>query len=355
MVLAKPDDAGSEGRCDGGSCKSGSSKEPQRRDGRRVPREGAYIDFHLHLPWRIREARESAAHLVKQMDEAGVRLGVVIAIEASFERFWSNVTPESVRRAAAEVLDYLIYARLPYLEKLIVSIASDRGELERYASSLLEHIRPSNHVLEAHKAYPDRLLAVASYNPDLGARGVVEAVRGKGYVGVKLYPTIHFCRPSSRRLEPLYRFLESEGMLLIVHTGCDPGVWELPKFCEYARPREVAEVARKHKDLTVVIAHLGAYSALSPGIFFEEAIQALNRYDNVYADTSAVDPFYIELAVERAGDDRLLFGSDYPYVAGLSIADAVRAIESLSIPIKSKHRILWENAERLLGRMGVNA
>ena len=287
------------------------------------------------------------------MDEAGVALGVVIAIEASMDRFKSHVTPESVRKAASEVLDYLVYARLPELEKLIVSVASDEDELARYASSLVNHIRPSHHVLEAHKAYPHRILPVASYNPDLGAQGVVEAVRGKEYIGVKLYPTIHFCRPSTRRLEPLYRFMESEGLVLIVHTGCDPGVWELPRFCEYARPREVAEVARRHRDLTIIIAHLGAYSALSPGIFFDEAVDAISKFDNVYADTSAVDPFYVELAVKRVGDDRLLFGSDYPYVAGLDITDAVRAIEELDIPARSKARILRDNAARLLESVGI--
>jgi predicted TIM-barrel fold metal-dependent hydrolase len=311
--------------------------------------EKGYIDFHTHLPWRKRDPRDAAKLLLAEMDSAGVWKAVVIAVEPSLKLFRDNVNLDVIHRAAADVLDYLVYLRLPSLRRLVLSPEESLAEHEKM---LLEHTRRSEEVLEAAEASGGRLLPVASYNPELGAQGTLDRIRGKPYLGVKLYPTLHFCTPNERRLRPLLDYMESEGMILIVHTGCDTGIWELPDLCQGARPSSLEPIARKHRDLVIVVAHLGSYSALKPGIFFNETLKLLEKYDNVYSDTSAVDTFLVELAVERVGYERLLFGSDYPYVIGLSIADAVEAILQSGIEWRAKKAILRDNALRLLKEVG---
>jgi len=308
-----------------------------------------YIDFHTHLPWRKRDPKEAAKTLLAEMDSANVWRAVVIAVEPSLKLFRDNADLKVLHRAAAEVLDYLVYLRIPSLRRLILSPEESLAEHERM---LLEHTRKSEEVLEAAEASGGRLFPVASYNPELGAEGTLEKIRGKPYLGVKLYPTLHFCTPNEKRLKPLLDYMESEGLILIVHTGCDPGIWELPDLCRGARPSSLEPIARGHGDLVVVIAHLGSYSALKPGIFFNEALKLLEKYDNVYSDTSAVDSFLVELAVERVGYEKLLFGSDYPYVIGLSIADAVEAILQSGMEWRAKKAILRDNALRLLRDLG---
>lgn len=309
------------------------------------------IDFHLHLPWRYSDPEDATKELLRTMDSSNVKMGIVIAIELSLKRFQDFVSPERVRRAASDALDYLIYSRLPQLEKIILNAAEGQAGIEEIKSILVRHLRPNSHVARAANIAGGRLLPVASYNPDLQPREFVAYLEENNFIGVKLYPTLHFCKPSARRLDPIYEYMEEAGLVLIVHTGCDPGIWELPRFCQYARPRELAQVAKKHPSLNIVMAHLGAYSALSPGIFFDEAIEVMSKYDNVYADTSAVDPFYVELAVDRIGYDRLLFGSDYPYVIGLTILDYVNSIVELGFENKILRRILHDNAARLLNRL----
>lgn len=311
------------------------------------------IDFHLHLPWRYRDPVEAARELLRVMDSSNVKLGVVIAIELSLKRFQSFVSPKKVREAASDALDYLIYSRTPRLERIVLSASESQAGVDEIRSIIVRHIRPNSHVLAAARSSGGRLLPVASYNPDLDPRGFTSYLDEEGeFIGVKLYPTLHFCRPSARRLDPLYDYMEDRGLILIVHTGCDPGIWELPKFCQYARPRELEAVARRHPDLKIVMAHLGAYSALVPGIFFDEAIRVISRYDNVYSDISAVDPFYVELAVEKVGYDKLLFGSDYPYVTGLTISDHVKSIVKLGFEDRVLKSILHDNAFRLLRSLG---
>jgi predicted TIM-barrel fold metal-dependent hydrolase len=311
--------------------------------------EEGYIDFHTHLPWRKRDPKDAAKLLLAEMDSANVWKAVVIAVEPSLKLFRDNVNIEVIHKAAADVLDYLIYLRIPSLRRLVLSPEESLAEHEKI---LIEHTRRSEEVLEAAEASGGRLLPVASYNPELGAHGTLERIRGKPYLGVKLYPTLHFCTPDERRLRPLLEYMESEGMVLVVHTGCDPGVWELPDLCQGARPSSLEPIAKKYKDLVIIVAHLGSYSALKPGIFFKETLRLLERYDNVYSDTSAVDAFLVELAVERVGYEKLLFGSDYPYVIGLSIADAVEAILQSRMEWRAKKAILRDNALRLLKELG---
>ena len=310
------------------------------------------IDFHVHLPWRTRDPRVAAKRLLFAMNEAGVELAVAIAVEPSVERFNSHVTPERIRDAVGESLDLVAFTRHWSVQEL--ALDPERA-IEDHRRLLVTHMRRSEEVVEASMHSSGRILAVASYNPDLGVEGNIERLeklRGR-ILGLKHYPTLHFSNPAGRSLRPILEYLESEGLILVVHTGCDPGVWELPRFCEYARPRFVGEVARRHRDLVIVMAHMGSYSALQQGIYFNEALEVLSRYDNVYADTSAVDPFLVELAVKRVGWDRILFGSDYPYLAGYTISDSVLDILNANMPGKAKRAILRENAEKLLRRLGL--
>ncbi len=309
------------------------------------------IDAHLHLPHRYRDPVEAARYLVGKMDSAGIEKAVVIAIEAGVESFKRRVRARSIKSAVGEVLDYIAHSRSPMMRRLVYE---PEKSIEEHIKILLAHRRPTEEVLAAARAYPDRLVPVASCNPDLGVEKSIERLEEYAgeILGVKLYPTLHCRKPSDPGLEKLYRTAEKHDWVIIVHTGCDPGMWELPRFCRHARPRFVAEAARRHPDLTFIIAHLGSYSLLMPGIYYREAIEALTSLENVYADTSAVDPLFIERAVEEAGYEKLLYGSDFPYMVGLSIEDPIRDILALDIPERAKRAILRYNAERLLREHG---
>ena len=307
------------------------------------------IDFHSHLPWWIRDPIKAGRTLIEAWSRAGVTGGVVIAVEPSIRLFRTHVDKSSIYDAIGEQMDYIVLNRVPAISRLVYQV----DEALREHEELLEkHYRPTRDVIEAGSRFRE-ILPVASYNPDMGVEEYIEEI--KGYIddilGVKIYPTLHFIPPNHRRLNKLYKVLEEESKIVIVHTGCDPGVWELPKMCRYARPSLVAGAARRYSSLRFIIAHLGAYSALSPGIFLHEAIDALGM-ENIYADTSAVDPFFIKLVVEEAGWDKMLFGSDYPYTTGLEPIDWVNMIKGLDLADRVKDAILYHNAEKLLRTLG---
>ncbi len=309
------------------------------------------IDFHTHLPYRYKEPSEAVAKLLKEMDRAGVSKAVVIAVEAGVETFKKNVKPREIKKAIGEVMDFVSLSRIPMLNRLVFDIEAG---IEDHVSLIEEHRRTTREVVEAARYSNGRIMPVASYCPDKGIDGTIEENLKpfkNDIIGVKIYPTLHFIQPNDSKLDKIYKYVADMQGIVVVHTGCDPGMWELPRLCRLARPRYVVEAARKHKDVIFIIAHMGAYSALMPGIFFHEALEAL-QLDNVYADTSAVDPFFVSRAIEEVGSDRILFGSDYPYMIGFSIKDSVNEILGLEVSERDKRAILHDNPYRLLRMIG---
>jgi aminocarboxymuconate-semialdehyde decarboxylase len=65
---------------------------------------------------------------------------------------------------------------------------------------------------------------------------------------------------------------------------------------------------------------------------------------NLYYDTCSFSKSFIEMAVSKIGEDRFLFGTDYPFV----VSDA-SYVEALHLSGQQKAKILGGNATRLFG------
>ena len=67
-------------------------------------------------------------------------------------------------------------------------------------------------------------------------------------------------------------------------------------------------------------------------------------YKRVYLDLVSPDPLAIQYAYDFAGADRLLFGSDHPWV---SIDAILHIVKALKIPASDMNKLLWQNASAL--------
>ncbi|MCE4607325.1 MAG: amidohydrolase family protein [Desulfurococcales archaeon] len=309
------------------------------------------IDFHMHLPPTPKDPVEAGRKLVASMNKSGVSHSVLIAVETSKSLFKLKMDEKALRKALSESGIHAVMSKWGVIRRII---ENPEKVLEEHEYLLAEHRRDNRQILAAAEASGDRLIPVISYNPDITVEENIKCVeRNKGRaLGMKLFPTFHFIDPGDRKLYPLYQALMDNNMVLIVHTGCDPGIWELPAMCKTARPRSLDGVARSFSDLDIIVAHLGSYSLLEPGIFFHESIELGGKYENVYFDTSAVDIYFVGKAVSKLGADRLLFGSDYPYMVGLTLRDIVCEYIRAGWDDDVKMKILRENAIRLLGLHG---
>lgn len=112
---------------------------------------------------------------------------------------------------------------------------------------------------------------------------------------------------------------------------------------------EVAPVellANEYPDVPFIIPHLGSFADdWRAQLAF---IDPLSRHPNIFTDTSGVRYFDVLVhAVQRAGAQKILFGSDGPWLhPGLELAK----VKALNLPPRQEARILGGNVLRLLQR-----
>jgi predicted TIM-barrel fold metal-dependent hydrolase len=119
---------------------------------------------------------------------------------------------------------------------------------------------------------------------------------------------------------------------------------------KYAHPLEVDEVAVDHRNVKLVICHLG-----NPWLV--DAMEVVYKNPNVYADfsglvlgefTEAFEDYMEEQIAEvilYAGEpSRFLYGSDWPICSMKSYVEFVR---QLKLPEQDRALILYENSRQL--------
>ncbi|MGI6036901.1 MAG: amidohydrolase family protein [Limnochordia bacterium] len=145
--------------------------------------------------------------------------------------------------------------------------------------------------------YPGRIFGLMHMNPYLDgfeaeARRCIEEL---GFVGIKLHPCGHGVNPLQPVGERVFEIAAELGVPIMVHTGT--GVpFALPSLCLPA--------AKKHPDLTIILAHAGY------AIYTDEALVVASMADNIYLETSWGQIRAVEDFVKKVGSDRVLFGSD---------------------------------------------
>lgn len=141
----------------------------------------------------------------------------------------------------------------------------------------------------------------------------------QGFRGFKVISTLYMKYLDDPSVEAVFEAASYLGVPIAVHAGCDPGVWELPGFCKYGNPDRLEGILEGYREVPVIIANIGGYSAFAPSVFTQEAVELAKRYPNVYLDTSAVPGHIIEAAAKSLPPGKLVYGSDYP------VADTVDA------------------------------
>ena len=162
----------------------------------------------------------------------------------------------------------------------------------------------------------------------------LESFASLGLLGVKMHPDMQRFNIDDERLFPLYDFCQGR-LPVMFHSG-DPRT-------PFSHPARIKRVMDLFPRLTVIAAHLGAWSMQ------EEALPLLKDKENCFVDTcSSMSHMPAERAMKyiRAyGTDRVFFGSDYP------VEDPVyqiKVFERMPLSDGDKEKIAHGNAERFL-------
>lgn len=136
--------------------------------------------------------------------------------------------------------------------------------------------------------------------------------------------------PTDERFEPFARLLDEYSVPVLIHTFLKSASF----YPFEALPAEIAELARRHPHLPIVMPHL-------VGCRFR-GIEEVADCANVWVDTSGnyAERGHIEHAVRLLGEDRIVFGSDY-YIRDMAVQKA--HVLGAEIGDRAKEKILSAN------------
>jgi len=237
---------------------------------------------------------------------------------------------------------------------------------------------------EVTAQHPRRLLGLASAIP-FGAERVLQeterAVREYGLKGIMVNSSVNGEYLDSPRAQPFFELVTELDVPLFIHPprvtiGAEKmDIFRLPEMV--GRPFDTTlSLARfilsggleRFPKLRLICAHVGGALPMLPGrldfgyelrhdsSFGPWEPDLLSRppsayIQQLYFDTVSLHPPAVLCAVQTAGPNHVLFGSDFPPVP-IPLRRSVDTVMQLSIPQEDKEKILGGNAARLLGLAG---
>jgi hypothetical protein len=181
-----------------------------------------------------------------------------------------------------------------------------------------------------------RLVGFARVNP-LERRAPEQARRAVeqyGLEGLHLHPWEENCPINSPKVDGILRAL-----------GGKVPVYISAGFPVVSHPLQVQELAERHPDTLFVAAHGGQQD--NSGMSFEDSLLVARETPNVLFDVAGVyRRDFIELLVETAGSERVLFGSCTPY---MDMALEMVRVRATHLSEQTKTMIFRDNIARLLG------
>ena len=137
----------------------------------------------------------------------------------------------------------------------------------------------------------DRLGGLLWVNPhDPAWQDDVERAAQAGFYGIKIHPTLDHYAVTQEALDAVFSCARERAWPILTHADADGSPMSSAKY---------EPLIRAYPDVTLILAHLRL-----------EAIPLAKRYDNVWVDTTYVDPMRVELGIDALGPTKILFGSD---------------------------------------------
>ena len=256
----------------------------------------------------------------------------------------------------------------------VISLTTPGTHVETPANAVRLASLVNDAFAEAVSAHKGKFVALATLPVNDPAASVKEFERSCGRLGFRgamLFSNINGVALADKRFWPLYEAANARGAILHIHPTAPVGVeamqeyWLMPLVGFLFDTTLAAEklvfsgVAERFPKIKWVLSHLGggipyiAERADRGFHAFKECRANIQRppseyLKNFYYDTVNFDPFALKLAIDFAGADHILAGSDYPHQIG-SIPAMLESLRRVPISDADRAKILGENAAKLLG------
>jgi aminocarboxymuconate-semialdehyde decarboxylase len=227
---------------------------------------------------------------------------------------------------------------------------------------------------EITKDYSNRFAAFATLPLNDPEASVVEMERAfleLGFKGVTLHSNVNGVELNDERFWPLFEKANELGIVFDIHPSFPVGVeamkdyWLMPLVgfpfdtTLTAAKLVFSGIVERYPKIEWILGHLGGAipylsERLDRGYYaFKECRENISKLPSeflkeFYYDTVNFDTNALRFAIEFAGADHLVAGSDYPHQIG-SLMGMKSSIEELDISDEERSAISSGNATRLLG------
>ncbi|MCH7681592.1 amidohydrolase [candidate division KSB1 bacterium] len=259
------------------------------------------------------------------------------------------------------------------LDKQIISLTAPGTLIEtpQRSTELCRKVNDNFAKIQSdYEAFP-ALATLPLNSPHAAVAELERAISELGLKGATLFSNANGVALSDKRFWPLYEKASDLNVVFFIHPTYPVGVEAMTEYMLMPLVGFLADttlaaaslvfsgVIEKFTNIKWVLGHLGGAVPYLSERFdrgyeaFEQCRKNISKppseyLKNFYYDTVNFDVNALQFAIDFAGSDHLVAGSDYPHQIG-SIEKMLASIEKLNISQEEKTGILGGNAEKLLG------
>jgi len=230
----------------------------------------------------------------------------------------------------------------------------------------------NNFIAELVHRHPDRLAGLASIPWNVPEEAIREMTRAKvelGFCGAMLYSHINGQSVDESDFEPIYAHAVTLDMPIVLHPTVPTWGEKIMEYSmipmmgfqvdtSFALLRLIlGGILERNPGLRIVIPHAGGVLPYMMGRIDHQTevlgrardkiTQPVSMYmKSVFLDTVSPSLQALEYACEFSGPDRLLFGSDHPWVSPQIFVDIINEMKISNV---DKEKIYYQNAKSLFG------
>jgi len=226
-------------------------------------------------------------------------------------------------------------ALLRRMDQFDIQYAVNLGSMRNLLGITVKEMEKSQKEYEESEG---RLFYCGFFDPRRGMEDitVLEKAAGlRGFKGIKIHPSFNRVPAEDERYDTVWRFAEEHDLPIVAHS------WSVSSYNPVqalSSPGRFEPFASKYSGVRFVLAHSGGR-----GEGRGEAVRMAKKYENVFMDLSG-DIYcfnYFENMVKENIMDKILFGSDYPWV---DLRSHLTRVYLSDLPTIEKQKVLRETA-----------
>ena len=252
-------------------------------------------------------------------------------------RVKTRLNPDDLR--GVSIPDYIKKMDRAGIERSFL-IANRNGDMRvRYSTET-----PYEVVYDICNKYPDRFSGLAGVDPTRGMAGLRElekAVKEYGFVGAHLYPHWFGLAPNHAKYYPYYAKCCELDISIMMQVGNCLVYNKDRRLPTVGQPITLDQVAIDFPELTIIGIHVG-------WPWHNEMIAMAWKHPNIYIGLDAYAPKHWPAEIvhyaNTFGQDKVIFGSDYPI---LRFDRTMQEIAALGLREEPLRKLLRDNAVRV--------